>query len=607
MVCSGFDGRARIGLLLFCAAVIPSCGGGNSSGAAPPSKLNTNPSVSQDGRFVVFESSSSADRQVVIVDRVNATSAAVGTNEDVRNTVVTPDGRFIAFDARPAGSGTRQVFLRNVTTGITTLVSATADGVAGSRDSTNPSFSDDGRFIAFESTAVDLGAKSASSRSILVRDESLGTIQPATASAAVDDANPSVSGNGQFVAFESRPLGGSALTAVVLWNRLNGQVTPVSQGEAAPPLNGSSTAPSLSFDGRFVAFESRATNLTPPSPGTSAFAGESNVLVRDVLTGTLAAASVSLTPGKAANGDSHHPSISGDGGRVTFDSTATNLTADSVPAGSSNVFLRDLSTETTRLVTPPTTTPTVPHTPTTTGTPATPPSSTPSGLTTSTPVAPIGTAGGLITGVPVPSPTSAAGTPTVTPTATPPATAATSGVAAIPTPGVARGLTTSTPVPSTGTASGLVTGTPVPSTTPTVSGLPTSSPVPSTTPVLSGLPTSTPVPQIGTTSGLPTSTPVPATGTVSGLTTSTPVPPMGTASGLVTSTPVGAMGSTATGAGITAVLASVPSGSEHPRISSDGAWIVFESEDRVFLADLGTGEISEINGGISSVSLRTGK
>src|SRR6185503_3685010 len=100
------------------------CGGGNPSDGGSPSSINGNPSVSRDGRFVVFESASRAGRQVVITDRMNATSEVAAASDDLANAAVTPDGRFIAFDARPAGGGARQVFLRDQTTGVTTLVSA---------------------------------------------------------------------------------------------------------------------------------------------------------------------------------------------------------------------------------------------------------------------------------------------------------------------------------------------------------------------------------------------------------------------------------------------------------------------------------------------------
>src|SRR5256885_8848726 len=112
----------RIGLLLFCAAAIPSCGGSPpepaaASGNTTPSGNDGNPSVSQGGRFVVFESAMPGEMsQAVVVDRVNATSSVVGvpdTTGDISNAVLTPDGRFVAFESQLVGSRIRQVFLRD--------------------------------------------------------------------------------------------------------------------------------------------------------------------------------------------------------------------------------------------------------------------------------------------------------------------------------------------------------------------------------------------------------------------------------------------------------------------------------------------------------------
>jgi Tol biopolymer transport system component len=542
MGCRDLGNRARIGLLLLCSAILPSCGGGPPSGPASTSRVNANPSVSRDGQLVVFESSSNGGREVVVVDRLTATSQVVAASGDVANSVVTPDGRFIAFDSRPADSSFRQVFVQDLTSNVVTQVSATSDQTPGDGDSTNPSISDDGGAVAFQSSAVNLGARSGASNSILLHDLSSGTTRLASSATPSDDVNPAISGSGQFVAFESRPLSGTEFAQVLLFNALTGLVSPVSQTAGAPALNGPSGAPSISFDGREVAFESRATNLTPTFPDTSSFQGESNILLRDVQTGALTVASVPLTSGVAADGDSLHPAISRDGRLVAFDSTATNLTTDAVVPGTSNIFVRDLDDRSTELITSPTpTTPeavvaTPPPPPTTTA----PPTSADAGLSTGAPVPPTGTSSGLVTSTP--------DQPT----------------------GTASGLVTGTPAQPTGTTGGLTTSTPTP---PTATG--------------SGLVTSTPVEPTGVTGGLVTSTPVqpPASGT--SLVTGSPVPPTGVAGGLVTSTPVAPTTPVVT-------TAEIPRGGVRPRLSTDGAWVVFESGGRIFIARRGSGEVSEI-------------
>jgi Tol biopolymer transport system component len=491
----------------------------------------------------------------------------VSAGEDVANSVVTPDGRFIAFDSQPADSSFRQVFVQDLTTNVTTLVSATPDLLPGDGDSTNPSLSDDGRFVAFQSRAVNLGARSASSRSILLRDVSSATTRLASSTTPSDDVNPAISGSGQFVAFESRPLSDVEFAQVLLFNALTGLVSPVSQTAGAPALNGPSGAPSISFDGREVAFESRATNLTPTFPDTSSFEGESNILVRDVQTGALIVASVPLIPGVAADGDSLHPAISRDGRVVAFDSTATNLTTDAVVPGTSNIFVRDLDDRSTELITTPTpTTPeavvaTPPPPPTTTA----PPTSADAGLSTGAPVPPTGTSSGLVTSTPD------------QPTGT--SSGLVSGIPDQPT-GTASGLVTGTPAQPTGTSDVLTTSTPTP---PTATG--------------SGLVTSTPVEPTGVTSPLVTGTPVqpPASGT--SFVTGSPVEPTGVSSGLVTGTPVAPTTPVAAPSPVV-TTAEIPRGSVRPRLSPDGAWVVFESRGRIFIAKRGSGEVSEIDGAV---------
>src|SRR5262249_36011228 len=95
-------------------------------------------------------------------------------------------------------------------------------------------------------------------------------------------------------------------------------------------------------DGRFVAFDSNATNFVA---GDTNYGGD--VFVRDRATGTTTCVSVD-TNGIPANAPSLHPSMSADGRYVAFQSTATNLGA--VVSGLNDVFVRDLQTLTTTKV-----------------------------------------------------------------------------------------------------------------------------------------------------------------------------------------------------------------------------------------------------------------
>jgi Tol biopolymer transport system component len=104
-------------------------------------------------------------------------------------------------------------------------------------------------------------------------------------------------------------------------------------------------SPSISADGRFVAFSSEATDLVPNDLN-----GVADVFVRDRVLGTTERVSVALAAGAEADGRSFHSALSGDGRYVAFTSAATNLTNNPDFNGGLDVFVHDRTTHTTRLV-----------------------------------------------------------------------------------------------------------------------------------------------------------------------------------------------------------------------------------------------------------------
>jgi Tol biopolymer transport system component len=117
----------------------------------------------------------------------------------------------------------------------------------------------------------------------------------------------------------------------------------VSVDSAGNPGNGSSDSPSISADGRYVAFQSDASNLVPGDTN-----GDADIFVHDRQTGDTTRVSVD-SAGNQANGWSGKPSISGDGRYVAFMSAASNLVPDDTN-GEGDVFLHDRQTgQTTRV------------------------------------------------------------------------------------------------------------------------------------------------------------------------------------------------------------------------------------------------------------------
>jgi Tol biopolymer transport system component len=110
-------------------------------------------------------------------------------------------------------------------------------------------------------------------------------------------------------------------TDVFVHDRQTGTTTRVSVDSAGVEGNGISNFPSISSDGRYVALESDADNLVADDNN-----GSADVFVHDLQTGTATRVSVD-SAGVEGNGNSNAPSISADGRSVAFESDADNLVA----------------------------------------------------------------------------------------------------------------------------------------------------------------------------------------------------------------------------------------------------------------------------------------
>jgi Tol biopolymer transport system component len=231
------------------------------------------------------------------------------------------------------------------------LSSRTAGGASANNYSDNPSISADGRYTVFVSDATDLVANDTNgTRDVFIFDNQTSlvrrvnmSLQGAQANGA--SSNPAVSGDGRFVAFASDATNlifgdTNGFTDIFVVDTITGAVTRESVGAGGTQANGSSFRPGISADGRYVTFESNATNLTSITT-----TGTTQIYVRDRTAGTTTLVSQSAT-GTAGNGVSLQAAISGDGRYIAFASDATNLVAGDTNAVR-DVFLRDLSTSTT--------------------------------------------------------------------------------------------------------------------------------------------------------------------------------------------------------------------------------------------------------------------
>jgi Tol biopolymer transport system component len=170
-----------------------------------------------------------------------------------------------------------QTYLRDLKAGTTKLLSKTTGGTPADSESEDPAISPNGAVVAFESDAANLPGGSGTYIQSYVRDlrggRTLLVSRNTAGTPANDDSeNVTVSGNGRFVGFYSYATNlpgsiGPTYAQVYLSDRKNDKTTLISRTTGGDPgAGGSSLNPSISANGRFLEFQSEATNL--PGAGT---------------------------------------------------------------------------------------------------------------------------------------------------------------------------------------------------------------------------------------------------------------------------------------------------------------------------------------------------
>src|SRR5262245_2345389 len=235
--------------------------------------------------------------------------------------------------------------------GFTELDSVSSTGVQGNQDSELPSVSADGRFVAFVSLSDNLvPGDTNGAADVFVRDRLTGTTERVSVSSTGAQANgnsgllngmggPSISADGRYVAFDSEAANlvkgdTNGAIDVFVHDRLTGTTERVSVASDETQANGDSTHPSISADGNRVAYGSFASNLVQPDTNFA-----QDVFVRDRATGTTIRVS-DAPDGSQGNNWSFSPELDGNGHLVAFDSFASNLGGN--PNATVQVFLRDL-------------------------------------------------------------------------------------------------------------------------------------------------------------------------------------------------------------------------------------------------------------------------
>lgn len=339
------------------------------------------PAISGDGSVTAFVSNASnlvagdtngrcdtfvRDAASGMTTRVSVTAAGEESRDGFQcgsAPAISGDGRYVVFasdasDLVPGdGNGQVDLFVRDRVASTTARVSISSAGAEADGNSLDPAISADGRVVAFTSGATDLiDGEWTSGNHVYVRDLARGTTElisgGRTYGTSGPSYQPSLSADGRYVAFASQ----SALVEddtdlradaylVDRADRAISRVSVTSDGRQPELGRRGSEDPAISADGRFVAFTSDARDLVP---GVDRF--DVQVYVRDRAAGTTTLASVNADGDEAVGDDSLVPAISADGRYVSFHTGANNLypghAFDTI-----DVVVRDMQAATTKAIT----------------------------------------------------------------------------------------------------------------------------------------------------------------------------------------------------------------------------------------------------------------
>lgn len=346
------------------------------------------PAPSSDGQYVAFASSGtnlvpndeSGDYgfDVFVRDQVNNQTVRVSVDNEGKQGIgdslfpdISASGQVVAFHSYAHNlvsdntGAYANVYVHDLQTGETELISVSSDGKGVSGDATYPSISGDGRYVSFHSYANNLVTTDTNRfLDVFVHDRQTG--ETTIVSSAPDGApgngyyswHSAISGDGRYIAFASsssnlvpndtNDIGCGDCTDIFVYDRQMGQTTRVSMASDGTEANSASAEAEISYSGRYIVFRSLADNLVLNDTN-----GNWDIFVHDRLTGETTIASVN-SAGEQANSYSEMPAISSDGRYVVFKSVADNLAPGGIRQDCffggpcSNIFVHDRLTDETR-------------------------------------------------------------------------------------------------------------------------------------------------------------------------------------------------------------------------------------------------------------------
>jgi len=287
------------------------------------------------------------------IQLVSKNTSGVTSNDLSWNSDIDATGRYIVFESEATNLSSvattlnrQHIYRKDTVTGEVVLVSSDASGlVEANTQASNPSISSSGRYVVFNSTATNLDAAINSNgiSQVYLKDMDDGSIDLVSRSATLAPDNSAgasfakVSDDGLRIVFQSPDnnlslIDGGGISQIYLKNMSDESVQMISRSATNIAGNNASNNPDMSTDGKYIVFESSASNLTTSN-------GVNHIYFVDTSATTHTIEQISLSSaGLEATAPCNRPSVSDDGSMVVFD---TNDILDSFDNnGTTDVYFR---------------------------------------------------------------------------------------------------------------------------------------------------------------------------------------------------------------------------------------------------------------------------
>jgi Tol biopolymer transport system component len=319
-----------------------------SPAGVPGNAISSNPSISNNGRYVVYHSvagnlvdGDASDNiiDVFLYDRKKGINFKISHgNDDSVDARISNNLGYVVFSSFASnlvdepGNLFSDIFLYETKTGIIKKISVDTQGTPGNSGSFTPSISSNGRYVVYESNANNLvPGDNNVSLDIFLYDKKKGTTVMISANNASGTPVPGnaasnfarISGNGRYVVYQSDATNlvagdGNGASDIFLFDKKK-KITYLISVTANGQGNGNSITPFISNNGRYIVYASYANNLADNDNN-----GTSDIFLYDTGTGVTRLVSAD-SAGQSANGESLSPRISGNGRYIVYSSAARNL------------------------------------------------------------------------------------------------------------------------------------------------------------------------------------------------------------------------------------------------------------------------------------------